>query len=109
MAPPRSDIEKECRCCDTLLQLSFSFDRVNADLTTIFAPSFKSNLAGYLCIDGVVFTHANVLAHMEPGTTLTDDDGTSRYQLTIVCFRAHALCIGVTAVGSGAAPFMMGV
>lgn len=46
---------------------------------------------------------------METGTTLTNDDGTSRYNLAIMSFRAHALSVRVTAVVGRTGPFLMGV
>lgn len=96
-------------CSSPSLILCFGFNRVNADQATIFTASFKSNLAGNFCIDGVIFTHAYVLTHMETGTTLTNDDGTSSYQLTIMSFRTQTLCVGVTAVVGGTRTFFMGV
>ena len=46
---------------------------------------------------------------METGPTLTNDDGTSSYQLTIMSFRTQTLCVGVTAVVGGTRTFFMGV
>lgn len=89
--------------------LSFGFHRINADGTAILTPSFESNLTGYFCIDGVVLAHANVLTHVETGAALTDDDGAGSYQLTVMGFGSHALCVGITAVVGRTGPFLMSV
>ena len=46
---------------------------------------------------------------METGAALTDDDGTCGYQLTVMGFGPHALCVGITAVVGRTGPFLMSV
>lgn len=92
-----------------ILELSFRFNRNDADDAAILTPSFKSDFTVNLCENGVILTHPNVFPHMETGTTLTDDDGASRYKLTIMSFRAQTLSVGVTTVVSGTRTFFMSV
>ena len=85
----------------------FSFQGLYADNAFGTATTTETNRAVNLGIDGIVSTDANVFARMEPGTMLAYDDAASSHNLTVVCFGAQALGIGVTTVVGRSGTFFM--
>ena len=57
--------------------------------------------------DGVVAAHAHVLAGVELGATLTNDDVTGDYGLTTELLNAEALAAGIATVANGTLTFLM--
>ena len=73
----------------------------------IAAFAFKFNAAFNHCINGVIFAHAYIVAGIEAGTTLTNDDAACGNELAFMCFGAEALRVGVTSVvGARPVPFL---
>ena len=52
----------------------------------VAAFAFKFNATFNFSVDGVILTHANIVARVEFGTALTNDDAAGSYQLAVMCF-----------------------
>lgn len=58
------------------------FNGNHGDVATVFAAFVELNDTVDKCKEGVVFTHANILARVMDSATLTDDDVTCDAGLT---------------------------
>lgn len=76
-------------------------------MTFIAAFAFEFNTTFDSSVNGVIFTHTNIVAGMEFGTTLTNDDATSGYQLAVMSFGTQTLCVRVTTVVGATSTFFM--
>jgi hypothetical protein len=83
------------------------FQGLDTDNAFSAAMATKTNYTVNLSIDGVVTTDTNVFTRMEPGTTLAHDDAAGGYNLTVVCFGAQALGVGITTVVGRTGTFFM--
>jgi hypothetical protein len=57
--------------------------------------------------EGVVSAYTNILARIDAGATLPDDDGSGADKLTIIAFDAQALGVAIATVPAGTATFLM--
>ena len=83
------------------------FYGIYTDLTLVAALAFKFNATFDSSENGVVLTHANIVAGMEFSTTLTNDDAASGYQLAVMSLGAHTLRVRVTTVVGATGTFFM--
>ena len=83
------------------------FYGVYTDLAFIAALAFEFYATFDSSENGVILAHANIVAGMEFGATLTNDDAASGYQLAVMSFGAQTLRVGVTTVVGATGTFFM--
>jgi hypothetical protein len=70
----------------------------DVDVFPIVALCFKLYITVYFRKEGIVATFTNIRTRVELGTTLANQDGTSRYSLSPKSFNAKILGIAITSV-----------
>ena len=78
---------------------------IDADLAAFLAQGLELHDAVDLGVDGPVAADADVLAGVDPGAALADDDGAGVHLLSGESLDAAALAVAVAAVGGAAAAF----
>ncbi len=82
-------------------------DSVNADFLAVLADALELYGAVDKSEKSVIGTTANVVARVDVGTALLNEDVTSEYELTVCTFYAKSLGLRVTTVVGGTLTFFM--
>ncbi len=81
-----------------ILRLLSCFYRVNADLLLVSALALETDNAVYQREEGIILALANVLARMDVGAALANENVAGEGELAVGTLGSKALGLGITAV-----------
>jgi len=86
---------------------SLLLDRINAGALSVFAHTLETDYAVYLSEERIIRAAADIVAGMDVGASLLDEDVACQYELTVGTLYAKALGLGITTVLRGTHTFFM--
>ena len=76
----------------------FTLVGVNADLLLVSALLLELNLARDESEQGVILAQTNIVAGMDGGASLTNDNAAGSYGLTVCCLNTKTLGLAIAAI-----------